>query len=760
MVKATTTRAVETRMKAESMTDPAFSFTHLPRGGTLVEGEGLRFQIGSYPETIKDTMKSAGGVPNLYLLPDDLFDTYLGVSNNELEFPVYFNFFIKGQPCGLICHKHQVRPMVRVLREAIFGPFRHFLEGEYPDGSQTPGFPDMTREMIFYKLDPKMPGGRLRLKHMVKFQTFDQNGQVQLDDVTLTSLGRNRYRLEGRGAPQECEFRPCHEAPRVLTLAETGASPEEGFYAPPLFGVTMIGSGHGFDADSKTSGFIIWVDGKGILVDPPVDSTVWMQQNRINTRLISDLILTHCHADHDSGTLQKVLEEGRIRIHSTETVMKSFVAKYCALTGLKPSEFRTLFEFSPLMIGPCSTIAGARFHFKYTLHPIPTLGFKVEFETKSFYYSCDTLYDPDIIRSMHEQGVLSEDRMNDLLDVPWRSSLILHEAGIPPIHTPMSVLAALPEEVKARMYLTHVSASAIPAGSGLRLAEPGPANTMKIPVSTPQKSLASRILDVVCHIDLFAEMQLRKASECLAITRHCIVEAGEIIIQRNTYGNEFFMILSGEVEVLHESLPQRLFFSRYDYIGETALILNQPRNADIVARTLTELLYIEREDFLRFIRDTDLPQIFTRLDANRSVGARWTFEKHRILAALSPLQKNQLMCSMVSATIPAGTYLYRQAGEVHWYYLVDSGEVRVRRNDGEAVLGPGAFVGEFGPCFQADRHGSEALAETDLSVYKIASNDMKVFFNSNPGTFVRLAKSLRETLRQRTPDRTAAQAGV
>lgn len=43
------------------------------------------------------------------------------------------------------------------------------------------------------------------------------------------------------------------------------------------------------------------------------------------------------------------------------------------------------------------------------------------------------------------------------------------------------------------------------------------------------------------------------------------------------------MILSCEVEVVHE-LPQRLFFSRYDYIGETALILNQPRNADIVAQ--------------------------------------------------------------------------------------------------------------------------------------------------------------------------------
>lgn len=138
---------------------PAFTFNHLPRGGTLVEGQGLRFQIGSYPETIKDTMKSEGGVPNLYLLPDDLFDTYLGVSNNELEFPVYFNFFIKGQPCRFICHKHQVRPMVRVLREAVFGPFKHFLEREYPDGDKAAGFPTWNGRWPSIKSIPRCPAG-------------------------------------------------------------------------------------------------------------------------------------------------------------------------------------------------------------------------------------------------------------------------------------------------------------------------------------------------------------------------------------------------------------------------------------------------------------------------------------------------------------------------------------------------------------------------------------------------------------------------
>jgi len=718
-----------------------FNIRELPRGGTLVESQGFRLQIGSYPETIKDTMKSEHGVPDLFLAPDELFDTHQGVSASDLEFPVYFNFFLKGRTCRILCHRHQVRPIVRVLREAVSGPFQLFLEQDYPQGPDSPGYPDLRKEMDFYKLDPKRDGGRLRLKHMISIRTFDEQGTIEVDGVRIESLGRNRYRLTAGQESETCEFRPFRDLPAVT-------SHEENFYQPPNFGVTIIGSGHGFDADAKTSGFILWVDGKGILVDPPVNSTLWLQQNRINTRLIEDLVLTHCHADHDSGTLQKVLEEGRIRVHTTETVMQSFVAKYSALTRLKPEEFRSLFEFEAVQVNCRTTIAGARFTFRYNLHPIPTLGFEVAFEGQSFYYSCDTLYCPETITSLHEQGVLPRGRMEELLNPPWQASLLLHEAGIPPIHTPMGVLAALPPEVKQRMYLVHVSQSAIPADSGLRIAAPGPAHTLEIPVPRPENSLAYNILDVVCHIDLFAEMKFKKALECLTITRYCVVEPGEVFIRRDSYGDKFFMILSGEVEVIHESLPDRVFFSRYDYIGETALILNKPRNADIVARTRSELLYIERQDFLDFVRDTPLPEMFRRLEANRSFGARWTFQKHRILTALSPLQKNQLMCCMVKDQVAEGTALFRQGDRVQAYYLVDQGSIEVIRGTQRAVLGPGALVGEFDPGLSREHHGLEVVARSPLEVYRIEADEMRAFFGQNPGTLIRLAKHLDDTLRQ------------
>lgn len=60
-------------------------------------------------------------------------------------------------------------------------------------------------------------------------------------------------------------------------------------------------------------------------------------------------------------------------------------------------------------------------------------------------FSADHMNDPGRIREMCEQGFLSEGRRDALLDFPWHHDLIYHEAGIPPIHTPIQTL-----EVKTR----------------------------------------------------------------------------------------------------------------------------------------------------------------------------------------------------------------------------------------------------------------------------------------------------------------------
>jgi len=77
------------------------------------------------------------------------------------------------------------------------------------------------------------------------------------------------------------------------------------------------------------------------------------------------------------------------------------------------------------------------------------------------------------------KGVLSKGRADSLRQIPLRDcDVLLHEAGAPPIHTPISVLKDLPEKVRERLYVVHTSA--LPPDCGLRVAPSGTAGTIRL----------------------------------------------------------------------------------------------------------------------------------------------------------------------------------------------------------------------------------------------------------------------------------------
>lgn len=49
---------------------------------------------------------------------------------------------------------------------------------------------------------------------------------------------------------------------------------------------------------------------------------------------------------------------------------------------------------------------------------------------------------------MKQQGLISQRRYEMLVNNKWNYDLIIHEAGVPPIHTPVSTLASLPKHVR------------------------------------------------------------------------------------------------------------------------------------------------------------------------------------------------------------------------------------------------------------------------------------------------------------------------
>jgi len=90
------------------------------------------------------------------------------------------------------------------------------------------------------------------------------------------------------------------------------------------------------------------------------------------------------------------------------------------------------------------------------------------------------------------------------------------------------------------------------------------------------------------------------------------VSAGTVIIDEGEAGDRFYMIVEGDAEVTRdgEHLADR---SAGDYVGELALIRDEPRNATVTARTPMSLLTLDREPFLEAV--TGHPQIHEQAQA-------------------------------------------------------------------------------------------------------------------------------------------------
>lgn len=97
-------------------------------------------------------------------------------------------------------------------------------------------------------------------------------------------------------------------------------------------------------------------------------------------------------------------------------------------------------------------------------------------------------------------------------------------------------------------------------------------------------------------IPLFEHLDNRQLASVGALATVLDIAAGRELIREGATGREFFLVAEGEAEVSRggeviATLGPGTFF------GETALLLDQPRNATVTAKTDMVVEVIERRDF-------------------------------------------------------------------------------------------------------------------------------------------------------------------
>lgn len=695
-------------------------------------------QIGVPPETIKDSMALGLSIPEYFLVPPNLFDRRRGYALAEIEFPAYYSYFILRRKAHFIVEDVETRERLRtVFRESLFGAGIAAQKDEFAENYPIELRPDFMTETNHFR---RGPGGQCHdVDDLVDFSVILPSGVVDLPSGLRIEKRDDRYVVSEDGA--EITSLPAHvEVPdRTPPSLPVSGVPFE----PPAFGLTVLGASHGFDPNGKTTGFLLWIGHRGILIDPPVDTTQHLRDHGVMPKVIDGVILTHCHADHDSGVFSKLLEEGRVKLYTTPTILNSFLRKYSALSGISEGVLRRTFSFCPVKIGAPTSIHGAELFFFYTLHSIPTIGFEAFYGGKSLAFSGDTLYQPEEIKRLADTGVITKERRDALLDFPFYHTVVLHEAGVPPLHTPSSSLAELPDEVKERLYLVHIAKKDVPADAGLKVAEVGLEKTLVIDVREPEHAGAMDVLNVFCQVDFFRDLPLSRARELLMLARRRKLAAGARIIAQDTEGHEFFVIASGTVSV--ERNGQRIkTYHAGDFFGETALILDQARTADVIARTDVDLMVLDRHGFQYLLRGSDIPRRLVRLARAREERSWELLEQNSALRQLSGAQKTQLQTYLDLITITPGMVLWKAGDPAHAAFLIDEGKVMI--DDGKVMpagntarlrpFGPGSLLADVDAMREGRVHDDTAQVIAKGRAYRIDTSDFLKFLTENPGVLL------------------------
>lgn len=698
----------------------------LSRGGYLVETSNGLVQFGAPPETIKDTMLLPGNVPEIFVLTRDMFSWKKGIGTGEMEFPLYYNFFIRNKKTTIICTPENFERMKIVLHESLFGPDNMNLEIDYDLHQGSTYIPDIKREMNYFRNNRK-------LSDLVQFGLFHDN-HFSFHGLTINIKPNGDFELIDKGTllaeiPGKIDYKPQYQIGARL--------PEP--YHPPLFGITCLGPSHGFDPTENTSGFIIWLNHQGVMVDPPVNSTEWLEDSNVNPKAIDSIILTHCHADHDAGTFQKILEEGKITLYTTETILASFVRKYSALSNVESADLRKLFNFQPIKIGLPNYINGGIFKFYYTLHSIPTIGFKMEFQDQSFVYTSDHNNDPSVHKRLFDEGVISQERYDEFKNFPWDTKVIYHEAGIPPLHTPIEYLNSLPEELKKKIVIYHIAKKNVPENTGLTLAKFGIEHTLSFNTRVPKFEEAYQILSILKCVDFFQDMPISKSQEFLDIVEEERYSKGDLIISKGSNGDKFYIIYSGNISVDSGGLNDDKIYGAYDYFGEVALITDQPRAADVIAATDVVLYTISRDKFLNFISGTDFELTLRRLVKIRSSETWNLLSENEAFKRCTASQKTWLESLFIPAEKNDSGVLLKQGEEIKYIYIIREGLVKVLHN--EKMVGElhrGDFVGSFQRLYKNLPAKYTFTYDSPVKLYAMEASQLYRFIEKNPGLMMKL----------------------
>ncbi len=125
---------------------------------------------------------------------------------------------------------------------------------------------------------------------------------------------------------------------------------------------------------------------------------------------------------------------------------------------------------------------------------------------------------------------------------------------------------------------------------------------------------------LLAKISFFENLQAEELEHLSTLLRSRRYAKGEVIFHQGDVGTALYILRKGQVAIRLSSEDGKevilALLDRGDIFGELALLDDEPRSTDAVAREEVDLLSLQREDFRKFLEER--PQVAMRMLASLS----------------------------------------------------------------------------------------------------------------------------------------------
>jgi CRP-like cAMP-binding protein len=229
----------------------------------------------------------------------------------------------------------------------------------------------------------------------------------------------------------------------------------------------------------------------------------------------------------------------------------------------------------------------------------------------------------------------------------------------------------------------------------------------EIPLAQP-RVIGAAAARALAATPLFAGMPSDALQALVANLQLVSLERGEPLFRAGDPGDALYVIVEGELSVQSDG-PPNVELSRLGpgaFLGEVALMTDQPRAATVVCLQAAELLRIDRHTLSRVLADHgDVLRAVLRFVRDRLVD-RW-MRTSPLFRPFNDAQRIELAAKFKFLEIDGGTVVLGAGERPDGLYIVLAGQFLVMRNGSVvAQLGPGDLIGETallsGGAFKSD----------------------------------------------------------